>query len=293
MLVTGGSGALGRLVARELRERGWRVRALAHRRPVAEASEVVWGDLADLTSLDAAADGADSILHLAAVTHARRARVYERVNAEGTRNLLRAASHSSVRRFVHVSTRAIDPSGGAYSRAKGHAETAVRESGLEFVIVRLAEVYGVGGEDGVDAILSRARRGRTIPIVDDGSDEVCPVFVGDVIEPLVASLSSPAAAGKTYTLAGECQTVRAFAEACVSRFGGGSRIVAVPSSAVAALSKLAHAVPLPLYPDQLARLRAPKGGATPEAAEDLGFRPRPLQEALDAESPALASNQQQ
>jgi NADH dehydrogenase len=273
VLVTGAAGGLGRALLPALRDRGWTVRALVHRRPVAGADEQFAGDLGDAASLERAAAGVDAVLHLAARTHARRAADYVEANVEGTRRLLAAG----VPRFLHVSTRAIGEGGGGYSESKRAAERLVEGSGAAWTIVRLPEVYGAGSAEGVDAIIDSARKGGVIPVVGRGDDEVCPVHVDDVTVALAAALDAPP--GRTYTLAGECTTTRAFAEACVAHFGGG-RIVSVPVAAVRALSLAARVAPLPLYPDQLARLRAPKPPPTPEAGPDLGFAPRPLRDGL-------------
>ena len=275
VLVTGAAGGLGRALIPVLRSRDWRVRALVHRRPVETADEQVTGDLADAAGLLSVADGADAVLHLAARTHARRAADYFEANLEGTRRLLAAG----VPRFVHVSSRAIGEGGGGYSDSKREAERLVERSGAEWVIVRLPEVYGAGSAEGVDRIIDGARRGGTIPIVGDGADEVCPVHVDDVTAALAAALDAPAR--RTYTLAGECMTTRSFAETCVTAFGGG-RILRVPVSAVRMLGLAARVAPLPLYPDQLARLRAPRPAASPEATAELGFAPRPLEAGLRA-----------
>jgi uncharacterized protein YbjT (DUF2867 family) len=101
------------------------------------------------------------------------------------------------------------------------------------------------------------------------------------VPPLVNALAAPDALGNTYTLAGECLTARELAEACIRVFGSRSRIVQVPEPLVAALSVAARVLPLPLYPDQLARLRAPKPEPSPDP-EELGFRPRPLEDGLRA-----------
>ena len=280
VLVTGAAGAVGARLLPALREAGWRIRALVHRRPVAAADERVAGDLLDEDSLRAAAAEVDAVVHLAAVTHARRAGVYDRVNREGTAALARAARAAGVRRFVHVSTRAIAREGGAYSRSKAEAEEVVRRFLPEATIVRLPEVFGAGGTEGADAILAAASTGRPVLIVGDGSQELRPVHVADVVSALVAALTSPAAPGRTYTLGGEATTVRGFAEAAVAAHGGRSRVVSIPEPLVLAASVAARIVPLPLYPDQLARLRAPKSEPDDRSGEDLGFAPRPFVDVL-------------
>ena len=279
VLVTGGAGAVGATLVDALRNEGWRVRALVRRRPVPAADEEVRADLV-AGDLWPAVAGADAVLHLAALTHARRARDYELVNVHGTQRLLGAAREAGIRRFVHVSTRAIAAEGGAYSASKRAAEEAVRASGLEFAVVRLPELYGGGGREGVDRVLEQACKGGFVPLVGSGSDEVCPLLVDDVVGPVVAALTRPEAAGNTYTLAGECLTVRAFAAAAARVCGTEVRPVPVPTPLLRAAALAARALPLPLYPDQLARLRAPKPAATPEAGSDLGFAPTPLAEGL-------------
>jgi 2-alkyl-3-oxoalkanoate reductase len=280
VLVTGAAGGLGHAIVPALRTHGWRVRCLVHRRPVPDADEATAGDLADAGSLRRAATSAQVVLHLAARTHARFPSNYRETNVDGTCRMLDAARDAGVGRFVYVSTRAIDEAGGPYSRSKRAAERLVEVSRLEWSIVRLPEVYGVGGAEGVDDIIDRARRGAPIPVVGAGADVVCPLHVGDVVSALVAALDAPAAAGMVYTLAGECLTVREFARACIETFGGRSRIVGVPVAMLRALGVVARVAPIPLYPDQLARLRASKPPRSPEAEHDLGLALIPLREGL-------------
>ena len=283
ILVTGASSAVGARVVDQLRGQARPVRCLVRRRPVANADECVQGDLRDGSTLDAAVRGAEVVLHLAAVTHARRSRDYVETNLLGTRRLLDAAARHGVLRFVHVSTRAVSETGGAYSRSKLLAERAVADAPVEHTIVRLSEMYGGAGAERIDQIVSRARRGATIPIVGGGGERVCPMHVDDAVAAIVAAVDAPVAGGRTYTLGGECMSIREFAEACARAFSTVSRLRPVPVTAVMAAGLLARVLPLPIYPDQLARLRAEdKPQPSSEAEQELGFRTRPLAEGLAA-----------
>jgi nucleoside-diphosphate-sugar epimerase len=281
ILVTGASSGIGARVAEQLRLRGRAVRCLVRRRPVAHADECVQGDLRDASTLDAAVRGAEVVLHLAAVTHARRARDYVETNLLGTKRLLDAAVRHGVRRFVYVSTRAVSESGGAYSSSKLEAERAVAAAPVEHTIVRLSEMYGGASAEGIDQIVARARRGAAIPIVGDGAERICPMHVDDAVAALVGAVTAPEAGGRTYTLGGRCMSIREFAEACARAFSSASRPRPVPVAAVAAAGALGRVLPLPVYPDQLARLRAQdKPQPSPDAERELGFRTRPLEEGL-------------
>jgi NADH dehydrogenase len=280
ILVTGASGAIGSRVVDELRRTGWPVRCLVRRRPVDNADGLVQGDLGDGSTLDAAVHGAEVVLHLAAVTHARRSRDYIETNLIGTRRLLEAAERHGVRRFVHGSSRSISEAGGAYSVSKRLAEEAVRAAPVEHTIVRLSETYGTAGREGIDRIVSRARRGASIPVVGDGGDRLCPMHVDDAVAALAGAVDAPVAGDRTYALGGDCLTTREFADACARAFSSASRVRPVPVTVVVALGLLGRVLPLPIYPDQLARLRAEKAPVSPEAEGELGFRTRPLTEGL-------------
>jgi len=280
VLLTGGAGTIGQSLLPLLHQGDWRVRCLVHRRVVAGADELVTAALDDAPAIDQAVAGADAVLHLAGVTHARSARTYDAVNAEGTRALAEAAYRADVRRFVLVGSRAVSPHGGWYSRSKLAAESALRNAGVEYVIVRLPELWGAGAAEGVDGIRARAEAGRSIYVVGRGDQEIRPLRLNDVLRPLVRALDTDSAAGRTYTLAGERTTVRDFAERCAAAAKGRSRVIGIPVPFVAILSVAARVVPLPLYPDQLDRLRAEKPPPSPDAERELGFFPTPLDDAL-------------
>ncbi|MEA2417376.1 MAG: hypothetical protein QOI58_4033 [Thermoanaerobaculia bacterium] len=285
VLVTG-PGRLGRPLIAELHRRGNTGTVL--RRSASDSLPPGWRSVrADVTrpeSLAGVCTDCDQVLHLAAVTHSNRSGRYTEVNANGTRNLVVEAQRAGVQRFTLVSTRAISPAGGAYSRSKIQAEEIVRDSGLAWNILRPAEVYGAGGE-GISMLIERCRQGRWIPVVGDGSPRLAPVYVDDVIEGICRAVMTPSHGG-VHVLAGpEEMSYLQLIERLAAFFHTSPRTIRVPASLLALTGRALALLPLekpPLYADQVARLFSPKSHDTDSAFRTLGFTARPLEQGLDA-----------
>jgi dihydroflavonol-4-reductase len=170
-LVIGGCGFIGCHVVRELLDQGKHVRVF-DRNPFptdedTAPSEMVQGDILDYHSLERATEGCDVVYHLAANPQLwdRDSAVFDRVNRQGTENVIRAVEKVGVRRLVHTSTESIlaprkhtgpiteetettiDDMIGPYCRSKFLAEEAVRElagRGFPAVIVNPTMPIGPG-----------------------------------------------------------------------------------------------------------------------------------------------------
>lgn len=280
LLVTGAAGAIGSRLLEQVQEAGWDTVCLVHRRVPVQAMRTVVGSVTDPPTMRAATRGVDTVLHMAALTHSRNDQDYFLVNRDGTRNLVDAARVNGVSRFVFVSTRAISPTGGGYSESKHDAESIVRSYSPGYVIVRLPEVFGAGSGEGVDKIIGQVKRGGTIPLVGDGSDKLAPIHVDEAVAAIVAALTEQAARDKTYTLAGSAISMARFIELCGEVFEKDPRTLKVPIPLVRMACRLSQKVELPVYPDQLQRLKSAKSAYTPEAESDLGFSRVPLADAL-------------
>jgi NADH dehydrogenase len=282
-----GPGRLGRPLIAELHRRGITGTVL-HRSASDDYLPPGWRPLrADVTrpeSLAGACTGCDQVLHLAAITHSNRSGRYTQVNATGTRNLVAEARRAGVQRFTLVSTRAISPSGGAYSRSKIQAEEIVRDSGLGWNILRPAEVYGAGGE-GISTLIERCRQGRWVPVAGDGSPRLAPVYIDDVIDGICRAVITPSDGG-VYVLAGpEEMSYLQLINRLAAFFRTRPRTIRVPATLLALAGRALALLPLekpPLYADQVARLFSPKSHDTESAFRTLGFTARPLEEGLNA-----------
>jgi nucleoside-diphosphate-sugar epimerase len=106
----------------------------------------------------------DQVIHFAGVTHASDEQQYRKVNVDGTVRLAEATRANGCRRFVYISTRCATHGSGAYGESKLAAEQELQKLAWEsLLIIRPAEIYGAGGEEGIDRMLAVARRWRIIP----------------------------------------------------------------------------------------------------------------------------------
>ncbi len=195
VLVTGASGLVGSHAARVLVGGGDWVRALV-RSPAAERSigaldcEPVRGNVTHPGSIAYAVSGCDAVVHCVGLI-AGSDETFRRVVAEGTATVARAAAKAGVERLVLVSALGVGPDQPdvPYFRTKTAAETAVRESGLSWSILRPSVV--LGGEAGLLPLFGRlARFAPLAPLVAGGRQRVQPVWAGDVARAIALAVES-------------------------------------------------------------------------------------------------------
>ena len=211
VFITGATGFLGGALARALAESGAEVHALA--RPSADRSalngtQVIWheGDVSSPKRLAGFLSGAPWIIHAAGRLGAALVPedVYQRVNVEGTRNVLTAAMQTGNRpRVLHLSTAGIiGPTGprpatedapwvptNSYERSKAAAEQVARDfaaQGLPVVIARPGFIYGPGDRHVLN-LFRAIQRGRFFYL--GGGQRYCqPTFVGDAVAGMMRCL---------------------------------------------------------------------------------------------------------
>jgi uncharacterized protein YbjT (DUF2867 family) len=262
VLVTGGTGFVGPHVVHALRAREVPVRALVRDRArgsrlTAWDVELAVGDVTDPASLRAACEGADAVVHLVAIIKGR-PEDFERVMAEGTRNVVAAAKEAGVRRFVLASALGLDERSKdavPYFGAKWEMEKAVRESGLEHVIFRPSFVFGRDG--GVLPTFVRlARFAPLTPIIGPGTQRLQPIWIEDLAEYYALALTEPAAANRTFELGGpEAVSWNEFWERLRRVLGVRRPSVHIPFAAMRVQAALTERLPgAPVTRDQLTML---------------------------------------
>jgi uncharacterized protein YbjT (DUF2867 family) len=289
VLVTGGTGFVGPHVVHALRTRDVPVRALVRDRRrgsrlVAWGAELVEGDVTDPASLRGAFTDVDAVVHLVAIIRGSRAD-FERVMAQGTRNVVAAAKEAGIRRFVLASALWLDErtkDAVPYFGAKWEMERAVKESGLEHVILRPSVVFGKDG--GVLPTFVRlARLAPVTPIVGPGTQRLQPIWVEDVAEYYSQSVDLEAAANRTFEVGGpDAPTWNEFWDRLKRVLGVHRPSIHMPISVLRAQAALTERLPFaPVTRDQLTMIELGDNVVTtPDAVETFQFPLVPLDEQL-------------
>lgn len=266
VLVTGATGKVGNAVARQLAERGDEVVALVRdparaRETVPAGIELARGDVTDAASVRAAAEGVEGAFNCMGIFEQWMAdpAVFERVNAEGARNVVAAARDAGARRALHTSTFDVFhaemagtvredavadyPKGTHYERSKQHAEELVlaeARDGFEVVIANPAAVYGPGpwAPAGLDSVIRDAIRCR-LPALPPGGMTL--VYVDDVATGHLAAFDG-GLPGERYILADGYATGREIVRVAVDEAGRGWVPPTLPASVAKGMAVAGEAV---------------------------------------------------
>lgn len=291
ILVTGGTGFVGRSVLRRLAEAGAPVRTLLRpaprtpRLPLGVSMEVALAALSDVRGLRAALVGVEAVIHLASSERSGLGADLVETEVEGTRNLVQAAVDAGVKRFIYVSHIGVDRA-SAYPlmRAKAGAEEAIRRSGINHTILRSAVLFGPGDSLTTGTAVMLSLSPLVFPIPGDGTTLLQPLWVEDLAMCIVWALDEPAAAGTVYEVGGPefltfSQVVRLVMDATGTR-----RILATarPPFLRALASVLERLLPYPpvttLWLDYLAINHTAELSTLPQ---EFGLHPARMEAQLD------------
>lgn len=263
ILVTGGTGFLGRHLARALLTHGHRVRLLGRdfasvRALVSSGAVPITADLRDSAAVVAACAGVEAVCHVGALSAPwGRPDDFFAINIGGTAAVLDGCQRHGVRRLVYVSSPSVvfdgrdqrdlteaapypDRFASVYSLTKKRGEDLVNAAAgsLETAILRPKAIFGPGDRALLPRLIAVARADR-LPRIGDGRNLVDLTYVENVADALVLALDAPAAIGRTYHITNDehiplWEAIRG----ALARLGLPTRLRRIPLSAALAAASL-------------------------------------------------------
>ena len=292
IFLTGGSGFVGSHVLPALLAAGHDVVALARtpksaatiaERNATYAARLTTriGDVTNPASLPAALVGCDAIVHLVAIPRDwNNGADLLRINTAGTEAMIAAASAAGITRFVHLGALGVqDREELHYARSKARAERAVRESSLDWTIIKPSLIWGE--RDGFFNIVAALVKipAPAVPVPGNGKSRFQPVWVGDVARAIVQALGDPKSVRRSFELGGPRYWTYTEITQEVARALGKRRIVVpMPVPLIRLVAGVSEAVrlPFPVATDQLRQLALDNIGATDAVERELGFVPQDM-----------------
>jgi nucleoside-diphosphate-sugar epimerase len=291
VLVTGGTGVVGTSTVTALLQLGHSVRLLSRHaerdaRQWSQGVAPVEGDIADPESIRGSGDGCDAVLHLAAiVAESPPETTFERVNVEGTRNVVREAERAGIQRFVYVSSLGAERGSSPYHRSKRAAEEIVRGFRGSWLVLRPGAVYGPGDEH-LSVLLKMIRTLPVIPLIGDGNQTFQPAWHEDIGEALAMGVERTDLSGKHLNMAGEEVTTQRELMQMLQEICDRTQVVLPIPEALASLGiKAAEqiGVDVGFNENQMQMLldgNVLPGDSTNALTEVFGIKPTPLREGL-------------
>jgi uncharacterized protein YbjT (DUF2867 family) len=207
--IYGGSGFVGRYIARRMAKAGWRVRVAVRRpnealfvKPYGAVGQVepVLCNIRDDASVRAVMMGAEAVVNCVGILNGSGKNSFDAVQAEGAGRIARIAAELGVAQLVQISAIGANPSSDSnYARTKGQGEAAVLAAFPKAVILRPSIIFGP--EDGFfNRFAAMSRLGPILPVVG-AKTKFQPVYVDDVAQAAVLGATGSAAPG-VYELGG-------------------------------------------------------------------------------------------
>ncbi|MEP4194544.1 MAG: complex I NDUFA9 subunit family protein [Aliishimia sp.] len=295
--IYGGSGFVGRYIARRMAKQGWRVR-VAVRRPneaifvkpygVVGQVEPVLCNIRDDASVKAAMNGADAVVNCVGILAKDGKNTFASVQSEGAARIARIAAEQGVPRMVHVSAIGADAeSDSDYARSKAEGEAAVLENMPDAMILRPSIVFG-SEDQFFNRFANLSRLGPILPVVG-AMTKFQPVHVDDVAHAAVLGVTGVAEGG-VYELGGpDVKTFRGLMQDMLGEIRRRKLILNIPfgvANVMGFVSDIVSAVTMGLIPaqitqDQVRNLKNDNVVSDDEKSfADLGIKPVSLEAVL-------------
>lgn len=184
----------------------------------------------------------DKVVLAASIIHSRNKKLFHDVNVDGAGNVIKAMKAWGVKPLIYLSTAVLNNKEevwGEYGRTKDAAEKLIRESDLDYVILRPAEIYGPFEREGLGKLIALLGQHKIVPLINGGKNYFTPIHVSDVCEVINKCLANKIYDKSIYLLAGGQKIrMREFVFAVADNYRKRIIILDVPLSILVALSYL-------------------------------------------------------
>ena len=291
--IFGGSGFVGRYIARQMAQQGWRVRVAVRNpeeanfvRPYGAVGQVepVFCNIRDDASVVAVVAGSDAVVNCVGVLDEAGKNTFEAVQAEAPGRIARLAAEQGVARMIHISAIGADMDAESeYSRTKAEGEAAVLTHMPDAVILRPSIIFGAEDQF-FNRFAGMSRMGPILPVVG-AETKFQPVYVDNVATAAVMGVLGTAPAG-VYELGGpDVSTFRGLMESMLEIVRRRRLIVNIPKAIAKLMAfgfRVANVMSLGLLPraitaDQIKNLAVDNVvSEDAKSFDDLGIQPMPM-----------------
>lgn len=282
LVILGGTGFVGSYLVPRLAMDGHRIVLLSRNRERRRALAVVPGveihstDVYDANALRRQFEGADAVIHMIGALHAAGGHSLQEIHVELARRTASACHAAGVGRLHLMSALKAGRGLSQYLKTRGEAETAVRQSGLDWTIYQSSVMFGAN-----DGLVSRfAALLKTMPVLPLARAEarLAPTYAGDVAEAIARCVANDQLSlDRSFELYGpEVLTLGEIVRGIRDTLGVRTRILPLPDALGGMQARFAELLPgKPFSYDNFLTLRSDSVGAEDGYAA-LGIRPQPF-----------------
>jgi|TARA_B100001971_G_scaffold214597_1_gene253006 NADH dehydrogenase len=205
--ITGATGFIGKFVISNLKDR--KIPFFCIAREKSDISyikqlgiEIKIADITHYDSLKGSLRGANSVIHMAALLKSNDIKELEKVNIEGTKNIVKACESLRIKRIIFTSSDNAKGGKGPYGLSKRKAEDAVKKSTLNWTILRITDIYGEYNKKNLGFIKNLIKKSFFVPVIG-WNCILQPVYVKDAVNAMISALNSKKTNKKMYYIAGK------------------------------------------------------------------------------------------
>ena len=209
---------------------------------------------------------------------------YYKINVQGTKNLIDSCKKNKVKRIIFVSSMAstkdyLDD----YGKSKKEAEDLIKNSGLDYTILRPSFIYGKNSNS-MKKMISFINSFKFIPIVGNGEYTLNPVHVDDVVKAIISCINSRKSIKKTYDILGRNEiSFNEFINVISEKYNIQKRKIHIPIPICLVISSVGSILgpSFPLKKSFVLSLESKYKGTIASAERDLNYSPISFKEGLN------------